>query len=133
MIIGIGTDLCDSARIAKIRARFGARFAQIICRQSEIEIIEKTPERLKNMRLAKIFAAKEAASKALGTGMAGGVFWQDFETGRDARGAPHIRLLGQAAQRLKTMTPENRDAQIFLTLSDEKDFALAFVVIEASP
>jgi len=124
MILGIGTDIVEIARIARIIDRRGVRFAHRILSVEEIRIFERRADRV--AYLAKRFAAKEAASKALGMGI-GEVSWQDFSVINDERGAPVLRLTGRAAELLRA----RGGRQALLSVSDERDFAMAFVVLVA--
>ncbi len=125
MIIGIGTDLLRIERIEQAILRSGERLAQRVLRPQELSLYldSKQPA----FYLAKRFAAKEAASKALGTGI-GKVSWQDFEVSNDEQGAPLLALYGAAQSRLKALGA----TRVLLSLSDEKDHALAFVVLSDS-
>jgi len=122
MIRGIGTDLVLVARIEAVLLRQGNRFARRILTEAEFKrfAAHRQPARF----LAKRFAAKEAILKALGTGLAGGLSWQHMQIDNDAAGAPSVRLTAVAAQRLL----EGGGGQMLLSLSDEREQALAFVV-----
>lgn len=124
MIIGIGTDIVDIARIGQTLQRQGTRFVERVLCADEILVYHQRADSL--AYLAKRFAAKEAASKAFGTGI-GELSWQDFSVLNDARGAPVLRLTGRAAQLLQ----ERGGRQALLSLSDEREFAIAFVVLTA--
>jgi holo-[acyl-carrier protein] synthase len=127
MIIGIGNDLIDISRIEKTIKRFGNRFIQRIF--TEEEQIKSEKRRLRIASYAKRFAAKEACSKALGTGFRRGVFWHDMGVVNMPSGKPTMNLTGGALRRLKEITPEGQVAQIDLTLTDEPPMAEAFVII----
>jgi holo-[acyl-carrier protein] synthase len=127
MIIGIGNDLINISRIEKTIERFGDRFIQRIFTKEEQVKSEK--RKLKAASYAKRFAAKEACSKALGTGFRGGVFWHDMGVVNLPSGKPTMNLTGGALKRLKQITPEGKVAQIDLTLTDEPPMAEAFVII----
>ena len=135
MILGIGNDLIDIRRIEKTVARYGDRFLRRIFTPDE----QKKAERRKGAgdayiaTLAKRFAAKEAASKALGTGFRRGVYWRDLGVVNLPSGKPTIRMTGGAAARLAEITPAGMTAQIDLTLTDEHPMAEAMVVISAVP
>ena len=129
MILGIGTDVVEKTRINALLARFGERFRARVFTPAEREAARGRA--CEASALAKRFAAKEACLKALGTGLAGGISWQDMEIANDARGAPSLHLRGAAAARLSVLTPAGTRAHIHLSLSDERGMALAFVVIEA--
>ena len=127
MIIGIGNDLINISRIEKTIERFGDRFIQRIF--TEQEQIKSEKRRLRVASYAKRFAAKEACSKALGTGFRKGVFWHDMGVINLPSGKPTINLTGGALKRLKEITPEGQVAHIDLTLTDELPMAEAFVII----
>ena len=131
MIIGIGTDLCEIGRIQAALDRFGPRFAAKILVASELTRFAR--HRKPAAYLAKRFAAKEAASKALGTGFRAGVFWRDLGVVNLPSGQPTLRLTGGAAERLKAITPAGHGAVIALTMTDEFPYAQAMVVITAVP
>ncbi len=131
MILGIGTDLVDIRRIEKSLNNFGAHFLHKIFTRAEREISDH--RRLKAASYAKTFAAKEATSKALGTGMREGIGWQDIEITRTSLGAPQVTLHGKALERLQTLTPSGMTSQIHLALTDEWPYAQAFVMLSAIP
>jgi holo-[acyl-carrier protein] synthase len=128
MIIGIGTDTIDIRRIERVLERHGERFTQRIFTDTEIRKSERRA--LKAASYAKRFAAKEACSKALGTGMRGGVFWKDMGVVNLPSGKPTLRLTGGAADRLKALLPAGHRAEIHLTITDDFPMAQAFVIIE---
>jgi holo-[acyl-carrier protein] synthase len=133
MIIGIGTDLCDIRRIEKTLERFGERFKNRIFTEIEQAKAENRAD-LNNLRAstyAKRFAAKEACSKALGTGLSMGLAWKEMGVVNLRSGQPTMALTGGAAERLKQLTPTGHDAKIHVTMTDEYPYAQAFVVIEA--
>ena len=127
MIIGIGNDLINISRIERTLERFGDRFIQRIF--TEEEQIKSEKRTLKIASYAKRFAAKEACSKALGSGFRKGVFWHDMGVVNLPSGTPTMNLTGGALKRLKEITPEGQVAQIDLTLTDEPPMAEAFVII----
>lgn len=131
MILGIGSDLCDITRIEKSLARFGERFTHRIFTQGERAKSDRRATRAASY--ARRFAAKEACSKALGTGLRAGVFWRDMEVVNLPGGQPTMRLTGGAAARLATMVPAGHEAFIHVSLTDDPPLAQAFVVIEARP
>ncbi|CAM5768997.1 holo-[acyl-carrier-protein] synthase [Labrys miyagiensis] len=133
MIIGIGNDLCDIRRIETALSRFGRRFEERCF--TETERAKAAGRADKAGTLAKRFAAKEACSKALGTGVNGmqGVHWHHMEVVNDRTGRPTMRLTGTARAMLDALLPEGHDAVVHLSLSDEHPLAQAFVVIEARP
>lgn len=131
MIIGIGSDLIDIRRVEKTMERFGARFTERCF--TDIERVRSERRKNKAASYAKRFAAKEACSKALGTGLAQGVFWRDMGVVNLPSGKPTMQLTGGAAERLAAMLPENHRAAIHLTITDDFPLAQAFVIIEALP
>jgi len=131
MILGIGNDLIDIRRIEKTLERFGDRFLDRIFTEVERTKSERRAARVESY--AKRFAAKEACSKALGTGLRKGVFWRDMGVVNLPGGKPTMRLTGGAAERLAQMLPEGMEAQIDLTITDEPPLAEAFVIISAVP
>ncbi len=135
MILGIGSDLCDISRIEKTLARFGARFERKVFTLAEIAKANgrsKAGPRIKAGTLAKRFAAKEACSKALGTGIRG-IRWKEMEVANLSSGKPTMKLTGDAAKKLAALTPQGFSAQIDLTMTDDYPLAQAFVVISANP
>jgi holo-[acyl-carrier protein] synthase len=133
MIIGIGSDILDIRRIERTIERHGDRFLERIFTKAERAKAEKRTERIRAATYAKRFAAKEAASKALGTGFRAGVFWRDLGVVNLPSGQPTLRLTGGAAERLKAITPAGHGAVIALTMTDEFPYAQAMVVITAVP
>jgi holo-[acyl-carrier protein] synthase len=133
MIIGIGSDILDIRRIERTIERHGERFLERIFTPAERAKAEKRTERIRAATYAKRFAAKEAASKALGTGFRAGVFWRDLGVVNLPSGQPTLRLTGGAAERLKAITPAGHGAVIALTMTDEFPYAQAMVVITAVP
>lgn len=129
MIIGIGNDLIDIRRVEKTLERHGERFTNRIF--TEIEQA-KSDRRLKRAEsYAKRFAAKEACSKALGTGLSRGVFWRDMGVVNLPGGKPTMALTGGAAQRLAEITPDGHEPDIHLTITDDFPLAQAIVIIYA--
>ena len=132
MIIGIGSDLVDIRRIEKTLERFGDRFIKRCFSDVEIAKAERRREAGTHIATyAKRFAAKEACSKALGTGFSNGVFMKDISVENDAFGKPHLKLTNGALLRLRALTPAGKTAAIHLTLTDEPPLAQAEVFIEA--
>ena len=129
MIIGIGSDLIDITRIEKTLARFGARFTDRI--YTELERQKSDRRRLRAASYAKRFAAKEACSKALGTGFRRGVFWRDMGVVNLPSGKPTMELTGGAKKRLDELTPPGMTAQIDLSITDDQPLAQAIVIISA--
>jgi len=132
MIIGIGSDLCNIERIQNSLDRFGDRFVNRVFTNVERERAERRPF-TRAGTYAKRFAAKEAFSKAVGTGFKRGVFMRDIGVVNQATGQPTLHLTGGAKQRLDDMTPAGHAAQVHLTMTDDHPFAQAFVIITASP
>jgi holo-[acyl-carrier protein] synthase len=131
VIIGIGNDLIDIRRIENTLERFGERFTERCF--TEIERQKSDRRRLRAPSYAKRFAAKEACSKALGTGFRRGVFWRDLGVVNLKGGKPSMQLTGGALKRLRELTPAGMRAQIDLTLTDEPPLAQAIVIITAVP
>ena len=133
MIIGIGSDLIDIRRIANVIERHGDRFIGRIFTDAERARAARRGqnEKLVVATYAKRFAAKEACSKALGTGIRHGVWWRDMGVVNLPSGRPTLELTGGAKRRLDAITPEGYEARIDLTITDEGPTAHAFVVISA--
>jgi holo-[acyl-carrier protein] synthase len=129
MILGIGSDLCDIRRIERSLARFGERFTHRIFTAGERAKSDARATRAASY--ARRFAAKEACSKALGSGMRAGVFWRDMEVVNLPGGKPTMRLTGGARDRLARMVPEGYEAVLHVSLTDDPPLAQAFVIIEA--
>ncbi|SHN48510.1 holo-ACP synthase [Erythrobacter sanguineus] len=132
MIIGLGSDLCNIERIGNSLARFGERFENRVFTEIEIAKARRRPFTIAGT-YAKRFAAKEAFSKAVGTGFKRGVFMKDIGVVNTNSGAPTLALTGGAALRLEEMIPAGHEARIHLTLTDDHPWAQAFVIIEAIP
>ncbi len=132
MIIGLGSDLCNIERIRASLDRFGARFENRVFTDVERRKADRRPF-TKAGTLAKRFAAKEAFSKAVGTGFKAGVFMKDIGVVNAPSGAPTLALTGGAKARLDAMIPEGHVAVVHLTLTDDHPWAQAFVIIEALP
>ena len=133
MILGLGSDLCDIRRIEQMLERHGPRFTERLFTETERAYADAKPPRSRPGTYAKRFAAKEAGAKALGTGMAGGVFLSDIGVENAEGGRPMLVLTGGAARRLQAITPDGHEARIHLTLTDEHPYAFAQVIIEALP
>lgn len=131
MILGIGSDLVDVRRIERVIARHGDRFLLRVFTDTERAAAERRARRVETY--AKRFAAKEACSKALGTGFRAGVFFRDLGVVNLRSGRPTMALTGGALARLKSITPAGYAAQIDITLTDEGPLAQAFVIISAEP
>lgn len=132
MIVGLGSDLCSIERIANSLERFGERFERRVFTEIEIAKARRRPFTIAGT-YAKRFAAKEAFSKAVGTGFRRGVFMKDIGVVNAPSGAPTLALTGGAAIRLAELTPLGHEAVIHLTLTDDHPWAQAFIVIEARP
>ena len=130
-IIGLGNDLIDIRRIEKTLERFGDRFINRVYTEVEIQKSERRANRVESY--AKRFAAKEATSKALGTGIRRGVNWRSMGVINLPSGKPTMNLIGGAAIRLAELTPEGWVPQIDLTITDEYPLAQAMVIITALP
>ncbi|MFM5917684.1 MAG: holo-ACP synthase [Novosphingobium sp.] len=130
MIISIGSDLCNIERIANSLERWGERFESRVFTEVERAKAARRPY-TRAGTYAKRFAAKEAFSKAVGTGFKAGVFMKDIGVVNAPSGAPTLKLTGGAASRLAAITPAGHEAVIHLTLTDDHPWAQAFVVIEA--
>ena len=131
MILGIGTDLANIERIEGTLARFGDRFRNRVFTDREQARAARTQAPAASY--AKRWAAKEACSKALGTGFRKGVFWRDMGVVNLKGGKPTIALTGGAAKRLAELTPDGMEAQIDISLTDEPPLAEACVIISAVP
>ncbi len=132
MIIAIGSDLCNIERIQASLDRFGERFEKRVFTEIERAKAGRRPF-TRAGTYAKRFAAKEAFSKAVGTGFKRGVFMKDIGVVNAPSGAPTLALTGGAAARLAALTPPDHEAFVHLTLTDDHPWAQAFVVIEARP
>jgi holo-[acyl-carrier protein] synthase len=129
MILGIGNDIIDIRRIEKTLEKFGARFIDRIYTDVEKRKSERRAERVPSY--AKRFAAKEACSKALGTGLSHGIFWRDMGVVNLPSGKPTMQLTNGAAAHLAGMVPQGKTAVVHLTMTDEYPYAQAIVIIEA--
>lgn len=131
MIIGIGNDLCEIARVEKTLERYGDRFVQRCFTQIEQAKSDRRVKRAASY--AKRFAAKEACAKALGTGLNFGVYWRDMGVVNLPSGKPTMRLTNGAAEILARLVPAGMQPHIHLTITDDNGMAQAFVIIEALP
>jgi len=131
VILGIGTDLANIERIEGTLARFGDRFRNRVFTEAEQRKAEA--RRQVAATYAKRWAAKEACSKALGTGLRMGIAWKDMSVSNLTSGQPVMTLTGWAAERLAAMTPPGHEAIVHVSLTDDHPWAQAFVVIEARP
>ena len=132
MILGLGSDLCSIDRIAASLARFGERFEARVFTDFERARAAKRPF-TRAGTLAKRFAAKEAFSKAVGTGFRQGVFMRDIGVVNAPSGAPTLHLTGGAKARLDALTPPGHLARVHLSMTDDHPWAQAFVILEAVP
>ncbi|WP_174291777.1 holo-ACP synthase [Sphingomonas bacterium] len=132
MILGLGSDLCSIERIQASLDRFGERFEARVFTDAERARAARRPF-TRAGTFAKRFAAKEAFSKAVGTGFRAGVFMRDIGVVNAPSGAPTLALTGGARARLDAMTPDGHAARVHLTMTDDHPWAQAFVVIEAVP
>ena len=131
MIIGLGSDLIDIRRLERTIERHGERFTNRIFTEIERQRSDRRKDRVASY--AKRFAAKEACSKALGTGMRQGVFWRDMGVVNLPSGKPTMELKNGASERLAALLPEGFDSVIHLTITDDWPLAQAFIIIEAVP
>ncbi len=131
MIIGIGNDIIDIRRVERTLERFGDRFTGRIF--TDVERAKSDRRRLRAASYAKRFAAKEACSKALGTGFSRGVFWKDLGVVNEPSGRPTMVLTGGAAAHLDRLTPKGFRSAIHLTITDDFPYAQAIVVISIVP
>ncbi|NBO20398.1 MAG: holo-ACP synthase [Rhodobacteraceae bacterium] len=131
MILGVGTDLANIDRIAGTLERFGDRFRNRVFTPTEQAKANSRAEVAATY--AKRWAAKEACSKALGTGLRMGISWRDMAVTNLRTGQPVMQVTGWAAERLAQMTPPGHEAVIHVSLTDDHPWAQAFVVIEARP
>ncbi len=127
MIIGLGTDIVSVERIEKVLAKNEGAFIDRICRESEKKYLAESRD-IKT-RLAKIWAVKEAAVKALGTGFAQGISFRDIELSHNELGKPQLEFLGRAQEILETLSVGSK-ANVLVSISDDKPFAQAVVIIE---
>ncbi len=132
MIIGLGSDLCNIERIQNSLERFGERFENRVFTEIERAKAARRPY-TRAGTYAKRFAAKEAYSKAVGTGFKAGVYMKDIGVVNARSGAPTLALTNGAKKRLDALTPEGYSATVHLTLTNDHPWAQAFVIIEAHP
>jgi len=131
VIIGIGSDMVSIERIEATIKRFGVRFVQRVFSETEKKTAERRAATVETY--AKRWAAKEACSKALGTGLRMGVAWKEMRVRNLRSGQPEMELTGGALARLTRLTPPGHSAKIHVTLTDDHPWAQAFVIIEAVP
>ena len=132
MIVGLGSDLCNIERIEKSLSRWGDKFLRRVFTEVEQAKAASRPH-TRAGTLAKRFAAKEAFSKAVGTGFKRGVFMKDIGVVNLPSGQPTLALTGGAKERLDALVPAGHRAHIHLTMTDDHPFALAVVIIEILP
>ena len=131
MILGIGTDLANIDRIQGVLSRHGDRFRNRVF--TEMEQAKASRRKDEAGTYAKRWAAKEACSKALGTGLRMGIAWRDMSVTNLSSGQPVMEITGWAKNRLDEMTPSNHEAVVHVSLTDDHPWAQAYVVIEARP
>lgn len=131
MILGVGTDMANIERIAGTLDRFGDRFRNRVFTETEQAKAERRADVAGTY--AKRWAAKEACSKALGTGLRMGISWKDMAVTNLPSGQPVMEVTGWAAARLDEMVPPGHHGVIHVSLTDDHPWAQAFVVIEALP
>ena len=131
MIIGLGSDLIDIRRVEKSIERFGERFTHRCF--TDIERAKSDGRKNRAASYAKRFAAKEACSKALGTGLSSGVYWRDMGVVNLPSGKPTMKLTNGALRALERLVPPGHEPHIHITITDDAGLAQAFVVIEALP
>ena len=131
MILGIGTDLVNIERVRKVLDRFGERFENRVF--SELEIKRSRRKYDPSSSYAKRWAAKEACSKALGTGLRMGIAWREMSVSNLSSGQPVMQVTGWAKTRLDEITPAGHEAILHVSLTDDYPWAQAYVVIEARP
>lgn len=129
MIVGIGIDIVNISRLEGVLSRHGDRFLERIFTAHERQFAQRFPNQ--TGVLAKRWAAKEACSKALGTGMRQGVRWRDLEVRNLKNGFPSMNIHGKAKVRLDELVPQGWESEIFLTMSDDYPWAIAKIVIQA--
>lgn len=134
MIIGIGTDLINTARISESLDKFGTSFIRrILHEQEQDDFSHITDTKTQTRFLAKRFAMKEAMAKAVGTGIRQGVSWHDMIISHDGLGKPILSLSGATEKHVKDLLPSGTKYVIHVSVSDEQDYAQAFVIIESQP
>ena len=131
MIIGLGNDLCDISRVQQVLDRYVERFTKRCFTDIERQKSDRRAQRAASY--AKRFAAKEACSKALGTGLSFGVYWRDMGVVNLPSGKPTMKLTNGAARALERLVPAGMTPHIHLTITDDGGMAQAFVIIEALP
>ncbi|TAH33147.1 MAG: holo-ACP synthase [Alphaproteobacteria bacterium] len=130
MIIGVGTDIVKIDRIEKVLSQFGPRFLNRVFSAEEREKASRSHRPART--LASRFAAKEAAAKALGIAIRSGVRFSDFSVSNDKNGRPILKIAGKAAELTASCVPKGAQLQANLSLAEEDDYAVAFVVLSAN-
>jgi len=131
VILGLGSDVVDIRRVAEVLGRHGERFLERVFTVEERRKADRRAEKIRVATYAKRFAAKEAASKALGTGFRAGVYWRDLGVVNLRSGQPTMVMTGGAGLRLASMVPAGMVADVALTMTDEYPYAQAMVIISA--
>ena len=131
VILGLGSDVVDIRRVAEVLGRHGDRFLERVFTEEERRRADRRTEKIRVATYAKRFAAKEAASKALGTGFRAGVYWRDLGVVNLRSGQPTMVMTGGAGLRLASMVPAGMVADVALTMTDEFPYAQAMVIISA--
>ncbi|MDF1819955.1 MAG: holo-ACP synthase [Alcanivoracaceae bacterium] len=127
MICGLGTDIVAVSRVARVLQRHGDRFARRLLGPLEYPRFASLADEAAAAFLARRFAAKEAALKALGTGLSQGIRWHDVQVDNDPSGRPRLQLDGAARQRLASLGA----SRCHVSISDEKDYVVAFIILES--
>jgi holo-[acyl-carrier protein] synthase len=131
MIIGLGNDMSEIARVSRVLEKYGDRFTNRCFTEIERQKSDRRAQRAASY--AKRFAAKEACAKALGTGMSWGVYWRDLGVVNLPSGKPTMKLTGGAAKALARLVPAGHEPHIHVSITDDGGMAQAFVIIEALP
>ena len=129
MIIGLGTDVVNIGRVERTCARYGKRFSERLLTPKERKEVDAVQENVRPYKMAKLFAAKEAAAKALGPGFSGGIAWTDIEVSHDKSGRPLLIFYNKALSRVKELTC-GADFSVWLSISDDYPMAQAVAIIE---
>lgn len=131
MIVGLGNDISEIARVERVLEKYGERFTRRCFTEVERQKSDRRAARAASY--AKRFAAKEACAKALGTGMSWGVYWRDLGVVNLPSGKPTMKLTNGAARALARLVPAGHEAHIHVSITDDGGMAQAFVIIEALP
>ncbi len=132
MILGIGTDIIEIARIDRLYSKFGGRLVRRVFTKSEIDYCEQYARQQRVAKYAKRFAVKEAVVKALGTGFTNHIYFHDIEVGNDRLGKPSVKLAGNIIRYLQQTTDCGKLISCHVSISDSQELAQAFVVIESN-